>query len=61
MPRFALPAVGGGEVEVGGAGRWQLAVVYRGKHCPKCKAYLGQLEALKEDFARIGTEIVTLS
>ncbi len=61
MPRFALPAVGGGEVEVGGKGRWQLAVVYRGKHCPKCKAYLGQLEALKEDFARIDTEIVTLS
>ncbi len=61
MPRFALPAVAGGEVEVGGEGRWQLVVVYRGKHCPKCKAYLGQLEALEEDFARIDTEIVTLS
>ncbi len=61
MPRFALPAVAGGEVEVGGEGRWQLVVVYRGTHCPKCKAYLGQLEALKGDFARIDTEIVTLS
>ena len=61
MPRFALPAVAGGEVQVGGPGRWQLVVVYRGKHCPKCKAYLGQLEALKADFAKIGTEIVTLS
>ena len=43
MPRFALPAVAGGEIEVGGEGRWQLVVVYRGKHCPKCKGYLGQL------------------
>ncbi|MCG8594016.1 MAG: redoxin domain-containing protein [Kiloniellales bacterium] len=61
MPRFALPAVAGGEIQVGGSGRWQLVVVYRGKHCPKCKAYLGQLEALKADFAKVDTEIVTLS
>ncbi len=61
MPRFALPAVTGDEVEVGGTGRWQLVVVYRGQHCPKCKAYLGQLEALKGDFAGVGTEIVALS
>ena len=61
MPRFALPAVAGGEIQVGGGGRWQLVVVYRGQHCPKCKAYLGQLEALKADFARVDTEIATLS
>ncbi len=61
MPRFALPAVAGGEVQIGGPGRWQLVVVYRGKHCPKCQAYLGQLEALKGDFAGVDTEIVALS
>ena len=61
MPRFALPTVAGGEVQVGGDGRWQLVVVYRGRHCPKCKAYLGQLESLKDDFAKVDTEIVTLS
>ena len=61
MPQFALPAVGGGDVQIGGDGRWQLIVVYRGKHCPICKRYLGGLNEMKDDFARLNTDIVAIS
>ncbi|NNJ66626.1 MAG: redoxin domain-containing protein, partial [Boseongicola sp.] len=26
--------------------RWTLLIVYRGRHCPKCKAYLNKLQAM---------------
>jgi peroxiredoxin len=61
MPEFSLPRAGGGVVEIGGKGRWQLLVVYRGKHCPICKRYLLELEALTQEFAGIDTEIVAIS
>ena len=61
MPELTLPAVGDGEVKIGGTGRWQLVVVYRGKHCPLCKAYLGKLEDLQPDYAAVDTEIVAVS
>jgi peroxiredoxin len=60
-PELALPLVGGGEARFGGAGRWQLAVVYRGKHCPLCRRYLGRLEEVKQRFADLGVEILLLS
>ena len=58
MPAIELPRWGGGTVTTGGARpRWQLVVVYRGKHCPICKRYLTGLKDLvepfkAEDFAR---------
>jgi peroxiredoxin len=61
MPELEIPRLGGGVVKLGGKGRWQLAVVYRGKHCPICKTYLLALEALKDEFAKLNTEVVTLS
>lgn len=36
-PRITLPTVDGGETTLGGEGRWQVAVVYRGAHCPLCR------------------------
>lgn len=38
MPEFDLPKVGGGSVRIGGEGRWQMVVVYRGKHAPCASA-----------------------
>ena len=40
----------GGEIAIGVAkDRWTLLVVYRGRHCPRCKRYLGKLnDALRE-------------
>lgn len=61
MPEFAVPKVGGGEAKIGGGGRWQMLVVYRGKHCPICKRYLGTLESLKDKYAEAGIEILAVS
>ena len=61
MPEFDLSRVGGGIVRIGGKGRWQLVVVYRGRHCPICKRYLAGLEGLQQQFSEIGTEILAIS
>ena len=61
MPELTLPQAGGGDVAVGGEGRWQMVVVYRGKHCPLCRRYLKTLDNLLEDFRAIGTEILAMS
>jgi peroxiredoxin len=61
MPKLSLPKVGGGNAVLGGEGRWQMVVVYRGKHCPLCRRYLKALDDLLEDFRSIGTEVVAVS
>ena len=58
---ITLPRVGGGEVVLGGDGRWQLIVIYRGKHCPICKIYLKGFEELKAGYEEAGIEICTIS
>lgn len=52
-PRVGAPVaetsfdlVDGGSVTIGGAkDRWTMLFVYRGKHCPRCKRFLGKLNA----------------
>ncbi len=62
LPEIALPRVGGGEVKLGGGReRWQLVVVYRGRHCPICSRYLAKLEGLREAFDAAGTDVVAVS
>ena len=61
MPEFDLPKVGGGSVRIGGKGRWQMVVVYRGKHCPLCKRYLATLDGLTDDLEKVNTEVVAIS
>lgn len=61
MPTISLPTVGGGEVMLGGEGRWQVAIVYRGRHCPLCRKYLKQLGSLLEGFGGIGAEVIAVS
>ena len=56
-----LPRVGGGEVVLGGDGRWQLIVIYRGKHCPICKTYLSGFEELKAGYEEAGIEVCAIS
>ena len=47
MPEMDLPLAGGGTVHIGGAREtYQVVIVYRGKHCPVCKKYLGPLTSL---------------
>ena len=61
MPRIALPAVHGGEVTLGSGDGWRLVVVYRGRHCPICKKYLGRLRALAPQFRERGAAVIAVS
>ena len=45
----------------GSNNRWQMIVVYRGLHCPICKTYTAKIEALKDKFDELETDIVFVS
>ena len=61
LPMISLPKVGGGHLQIGGAGDWKMLVVYRGKHCPICRTYLKTLDGLLDQFKHAGTEVVAVS
>jgi len=60
-PELEISLIDGGTATIGGKGRWQVVVVYRGKHCPLCKTYLKGLEELKGEFAKSGAELLVVS
>lgn len=61
MPKITLPKAGGGQISIGGQPEWQMVVVYRGKHCPLCKKYLGTLNGLVDDFANNNVALAVVS
>jgi len=62
LPLISLPKLGGGTIDIGGArGRHMLLVVYRGKHCGRCKKYLTSLDGMAGDWEAAGFDIVTVS
>ena len=62
MPEITLPTVSGGQAKIGGAkDRCQMIVVYRGLHCPICKSYTAKVEALKDKFDELDTDILFVS
>ncbi|MCF8465775.1 MAG: AhpC/TSA family protein [Sneathiella sp.] len=64
FPLMTLPGVSGSEITIGGGNgwdRWQLVVVYRGKHCPICKRYLATLEELKAEFEAENIDVIAIS
>ncbi len=68
MPRGAVPAL---DLPLVGGGNWSLAdqnpenftliVFYRGRHCPICSMYLGDLNRKAAEFAERGVNIVVAS
>jgi len=58
---MSLSSTDGQEIRLGGKGRWQVAVVYRGQHCPLCRKYLATLNNLLEDFQAAGAEVIAIS
>ena len=59
---MSFPKLGGGALTVGGAREnWTLFVVYRGKHCPRCKAYLNTLNDMADDWRAAGIDIAVVS
>lgn len=62
IPAMTFQSVGGEAFSVGGTkDRWTLLVVYRGKHCGRCKPYLTKLESMKADWEKAGFDIITVS
>ncbi|MDB4122337.1 redoxin domain-containing protein [Octadecabacter sp.] len=54
--------VAGGDITVGGEKEnWTLLVVYRGKHCPRCKKYLNILDKMRGEWADAGFDIAVVS
>ena len=68
MPRQATPSL---DVSLLGGGNWSLSdqnpenftlvVFYRGRHCPICGLYLGELNRRADDFAENGVNILVVS
>jgi len=59
---MSFPKSGGGEVTVGGVRQnWTLLVVYRGKHCPRCKKYLNILNGMRDQWMEAGFDIAVVS
>ena len=56
---ISFPQLGGGTLSVGQPkDRWTLLVVYRGKHCPRCKRYLNKLSDMLADWQAVMDVIV---
>lgn len=59
---MSFPKTGGGDLSVGGTREnWTLLVVYRGKHCPRCKKYLNILNDMRAQWADAGFDIAVVS
>lgn len=62
LERMSFPKLDGGEVTVGGVREnWTLLVVYRGKHCPRCKKYLNILNGMRNQWVEAGFDIAVVS
>ena len=61
FPDFAWPLVAGGQLDLARMSGWRVLVVYRGRHCPRCKTYLNALDGLLEDFEAAGISVAALS
>jgi len=62
LPVFTVNNVNGGSLKMGEAtGRWQLLIVYRGKHCGRCKPYLNQVEAMQDRWNAAGFDVSAVS
>lgn len=63
VPALKVATVGGGEWDLAAQSpqNFTMVVVYRGYHCPVCKAYLGKLNALAKGYADAGFSVLVLS
>lgn len=59
---LALTLTNGQSLTVGNPStRWQLFIVYRGRHCSRCKKYLNILQGMQEQWQAAGFDIATVS
>ncbi|MEP4194417.1 MAG: redoxin domain-containing protein [Aliishimia sp.] len=59
---MSFPKLGGGEITVGGSREnWTLFVVYRGKHCGRCKKYLNLLNGMLGEWTDADFDVAVVS
>ncbi len=61
FPAMAWNAVSGGRVSPAPGAGWRTLIVYRGKHCPLCKAYLNTLNEMLDEFKAADIAVATVS
>jgi len=61
FPDLAWPLAGGGSLRIAGIAGWRVLVIYRGKHCPRCKTYLKTLNGMLDAFKSAGIAIAAVS
>ncbi|MEM8664809.1 MAG: peroxiredoxin-like family protein [Pseudomonadota bacterium] len=63
VPSLSVPTVGGGTWTLSEQSpqNFTMVVVYRGYHCPLCKAYLGKLNELAAQYEEAGVSVIALS
>lgn len=61
FPAMTWPLTTGGKLDLAHMPGWRMLVVYRGKHCPKCKTYLNTLESLQGQYKSAGVNVAAVS
>lgn len=63
VPSLSLPTVGGGQFSLDSSQprTFSMLVFYRGRHCPICKSYIGDLEGRLDAFAERGVDVIAIS
>ena len=62
IPQMSFDKLGGGTLEIGGTrDRHTLFMVYRGKHCGRCKKYLNGLQTRVADWEAAGFNVIVVS
>jgi len=62
LPSFTATRLDGSSMTFEGSnGQWFLLVVYRGKHCGRCKKYLNKLESMQSQWREAGFDILAVS
>lgn len=62
LPQMSFAKSRGGTLTVGGPrDRYTLFVIYRGKHCSRCKRYLNGLQTLLSDWQDAGFDVFAVS
>jgi len=62
LPSFDATRLDGSKMSFNGSNdQWFLLVVYRGKHCGRCKKYLNKLESMQSAWHKAGFGILAVS
>lgn len=61
LPTMHLATVQGQEITLGKGSNWTMLVVYRGRHCSRCKPYLNKLDGLTSQLNDLGVQVIAVS